>query len=268
MGLYKQGTLKKKDLEGLVFRLVLENPRRFYLANWEKDRRADYLCWVYPRLSASIDTYRDTGASFESYLASLLFWSAREYRVRETEHRLTERSCWEEKSREAAVCEEGSGYAEVAERPPGYKTGKKISRKEILILLLKSYSFVSEELLERAASAAGTDAGKVRGMIGALKKMREGHDERIRELKIRIHSQYYRRVSFEKRMLSAAEGSAYYAEMGEKAERAGERLANMKERLSRLRQGASNRQVGEILGIPKGTVDSALYSVKKRFGVE
>jgi DNA-binding CsgD family transcriptional regulator len=42
----------------------------------------------------------------------------------------------------------------------------------------------------------------------------------------------------------------------------------MKKRLAGLRLDASNRQVAEILRIPKGTVDSALYSIKKKFGVK
>ncbi|MDR0556408.1 MAG: hypothetical protein LBG43_00850 [Treponema sp.] len=266
MRLYRQGTLAKKDLEAIVFQFVLKNPHRFYLAGLGKERCVDYLCWLYPRLSAAIDAYKDTGSSFEAYLASLLFWSAHEFFSSEREHAVTERACWEARAGEI-VCEEEPEYLAEKARPFSNKTGKKLKANEIMVLLLKSYFFVSEDFLERIAPIAGVKAEKLMMMIEDLKKKRERHDEGIRMLKIRIHSQYYRCVTFEERLRLLDDDSPNYEKTKALLERGRKRLANMKKRLAGLRVDASNRQVAEILCIPKGTVDSILYAIKKKFGV-
>jgi hypothetical protein len=266
MRLYKQGTLTKKELETIVFQFALKNPQRFYLMRMGKERCVDYLCWLYPKLSAAIDAYKDTGSSFEAYLASLFFWSAHEFFSSEIEHAITEQACWEARAGEI-VCEEDQGYLEEKKRPFRNKTGKKVKANEIMVLLLKSYSFVSEDFLERVAPVVGVKAGKLMMMIEELKKKREQHDESIRTLKLRIHSQYYRCIAFEKRLQLLDDDDPNYEKTKELLERGRKRLANMKKRLAGLRVDASNRQVAETLCIPKGTVDSTLYAVKKKFGV-
>ncbi|MDR2793059.1 MAG: hypothetical protein LBB61_05265 [Treponema sp.] len=267
--LYKDGTLKKKDMEEFIFRFILKNPHRFYLMKWEKNRCIDYLCWLYPKLSAAIDAYKDTGSSFEAYLASLLFWSAHDYFCSEIQHSMTEQVCWETRTEDIRTCEEEEEYPLTEEMQPfKNKTGKKVNTNEIMILLLKSYSFVSEDFLERVAPVVGIKVDKLRSMIDKLKKERELHDEGIRKLKMGIHSQYYRCIVFEKRLQLLDENSLNYEKTKGFLERGRKRLANMKKRLAGLRLDASNRQVAEILCIPKGTVDSALYSIKKKFDVK
>ncbi|MDR2103179.1 MAG: hypothetical protein LBP42_03635, partial [Treponema sp.] len=111
---YSQGDLTQKELEGLIFRFILENYRRFHLFDWGKDKCVDYLCWLYPRLSRAIRTYKNTGASFEAYIGSLVHWSAREYRSREADHYVTEYACWQAKAEEMAVANAEPEYIETA----------------------------------------------------------------------------------------------------------------------------------------------------------
>jgi DNA-directed RNA polymerase specialized sigma24 family protein len=267
MHLYQQKLLKKKELEEFVFQFVLKNPHRFYIKRWGKEQRIDYLCWLYPKWSAAIDAYKDTGSSFEAYLASLMFWSAREYFVSEGRHSITEQVCWEEQTKDILIREQEEEYAAETVHPFRNETGKHIKTKEILILLLKSYSFISEDFLRRVAPVVGIEADRLRRMIDTLKKRREVHDEGIRTLKRGIHSQYYRCLAFERRLYAMDRDCPYYERTKEVLERGRKRLANMKKRLAGLRVDASNRQVAEILHIPKGTVDSTLYLIKKKFGI-
>jgi hypothetical protein len=50
--------------------------------------------------------------------------------------------------------------------------------------------------------------------------------------------------------------------MEERLERARKRYKAMRKRLGGIRMNASNRIVAEVLGIPKGTVDSGLFAIK------
>jgi hypothetical protein len=262
---YSQGLLNKKEVEGRIFQFILDNTRRFHLFNWEKDKCADYLCWLYPRLSKAIDHYKDKGSSFETYIGSLVYWSAREYRSREQDHQIKEYVCWKTMAQDMVAREGAPLYLDSEKKAFKNESGKKIRPKEILILLLKSYSFISDDFLECAAPITGVKPEKLRKMIAVLKNIREKHDEDLRELKMCIHSQYYRCINFEKRLAGAPKDSVVYEKMKERLDRARIRLANMKKRLSKTRPDASNRQVAAVLGIPKGTVDSCLSALKKKF---
>jgi hypothetical protein len=252
------GHFDRKELEGKIYQFILDNYQRFQPYKWSKEDFTDYLCWLYPRLSRAIDRYKNTGASFDAYVASLIRWSIREYRTRELDHRITEDTCWKTQAREMEVHSTEPVYLEPE---PVYDTTP--NPRQILVLLLKSYHYVSEDFLRRAAPAVGVDAEKLGNMIEELREMRLSREDEIRRLQERIHCQYYRCLTFEKRMLFSIEGSAKQERMKGCLGRAHKRLAAMRKRLASIKTEASNRQVASVLGVPKGTIDSSLYAIKK-----
>jgi hypothetical protein len=257
---YALGHFDRKELEGKIYQFILDNYQRFHPYKWSKDDFMDYLCWLYPRLSRAIDRYKDTGASFDAYVASLIRWSIREYRARETDHRITENTCWKTQAGETEVHSPEPVYLEPE---PVYDTAP--NPRQILVLLLKSYHYVSDDFLRRIAPAVGIDADKLGGMMEELREMRLEREDEIRGLQERIHCQYYRCMAFEKRMLYSMEGSAKYERMKGCLDRARKRLAAMRKRLASVKMGASNRQVANVLGVPKGTIDSSLYAIKNKW---
>ncbi|MDR3168040.1 MAG: hypothetical protein LBT93_08850 [Treponema sp.] len=257
---YSRGTLSKKELEGLIFRFILENYQRFHLFDWNKDKCTDYLCWLYPRLSRAIGTYKNTGASFDAYIGALVHWSAREYRTREMDHYITEYACWKAKAEEMEVCSPEPEYLETCVPIP-----RVTNPRQVLVLLLKTYFYVSEDFLSRAAPALGMGEKKLRQLVEKIRTLRLRRDEEIRGLQERIHCQYYRCIAFEKRLESLSEGSVRYIKMQERVARAKTRLTTMKARLGAMRAEATNRQIAEVLGVPKGTIDSNLYAIKQKF---
>jgi hypothetical protein len=52
--------------------------------------------------------------------------------------------------------------------------------------------------------------------------------------------------------------------MKNRFERARKRFYTMRKRLEGMRLSASNRMIAEVLGIPRGTVDSSLFAIKNR----
>jgi DNA-binding CsgD family transcriptional regulator len=256
---YSQGDLSKKEFEELIFRFIIKNYQRFRLFDWNQDKCVDYLCWLYPRLSRAVETYKNTGASFDAYIGALVHWSAREYRTREAEHKITEYACWKAKAEEMAVHNPEPEYLEI--RPPVKPFP---NPRQVLILLLKSYFYVSEDFLSRAAPALGMGKEKLRQLVDELRKLRLRRDEEIRGLKERIFCQYYRCLAFEKKLELLPKDSVYYIRMQGRVLRARTRLTAMKARLASTRMEATNRQIAEVLGIPKGTVDSSLYSIKRK----
>ncbi|MDR2797660.1 MAG: hypothetical protein LBB80_04890 [Treponema sp.] len=257
---YIQGNLPKKDFEGHIFTFILENRRRFHLFTWDKDTCVDFLCWFYPRMSRSIDTYQDMGASFEAYIASMAYWSAREYRSQQAAHDLTEHAFWEARAKDMNPCENEPVYLEplAAIKPVS-------NPRQILILLLKTYFFLSEDHISRIAPAIGIEKVQLQRLIDELRRRRLKRDEELRGLNERIQCQYYRYIVFKKKLEGALGRSVQYEKIKGQMERAQIRYNTMRKRLAAMNHYATNREVAEVLGIPKGTVDSSLYAIKRKY---
>ncbi|GHV77751.1 hypothetical protein AGMMS49942_25720 [Spirochaetia bacterium] len=258
---YSLGNISKKDLEGHIYQFILDNDQQFHPYGWNRDDYMDYICWLYPRISAAIDNYRDTGASFDAYINSLVRWCSKEYRTREADHQTAEYACWKAKAQDDAACaEEEEVYPE-----PEPVFDAVNNPRQILVLLLKSYHYVSADFLERISPALNMDPKKLGELVEGLRKLRLDREEEIRGLQERIHSQFYRCIIFEKKLKKVAPNSGRYENLQRCLVRGQKRLASMRKRLTGMKTGASNRQVAEILDSKKGTIDAHLSAIKAKW---
>jgi biotin operon repressor len=259
---FYEGEIGKKELEGFIFEFILGNYRNFYLNDWEEDECVDFLCWLYPRLSRAIDNYQYEGASFTAYIGTLVRLGSKEFRRMEIEHRLIERTYWGAAAEDMFVRNPELDY--LVEFVPKKPFRPVTNPRQALILLLKSYNFISDDFIARAAPAIGMSKETLMQLIENLRAMRFEQDLEIRNLRERIYGQYFRCRSFERRRNASPEGSPRYFIMQKRLERAEKRLRNMKKALKAIKSGASNRQVARILGVSKGTIDSNIHAVKYR----
>ena len=258
-GNYLQGRISRKELEGRLFMYIKANPRRFSISMLKHDARDDFISWLYPRLSRAVDHYTDQGACFDAYITSMVRLSAREYGLRKKEHMIIEKTWWTAKALEMEVAEEEPEYLNT-EPPPG----KVSNPRQVLMLLLKSYYYLSDNHLDRLAPALGMNKEELYHMVDKLRILRVQREEMINGLKERIHGQYYRCLAFEKRMQAASCNSAHWHKMKRCLETSRKRLLSMRKRLCAMRKEASNEQVAGVMGVAKGTIDSNLHEVRKR----
>ncbi|MDR1278483.1 MAG: hypothetical protein LBK02_07010, partial [Treponema sp.] len=216
---YSQGTLERKQFEGLLFEFIFDNHQRFQLYGWERDDYGDYLCWLYPRMKRAIDSYRETGASFETYVRAIIRWSAKEYHSRISENLIIEHTAWAIRTTEAAVCESEPEYLNSKT-----KIAPVTNPRQILFLLLKSYYFVSDDFLARIAPAIGVQEEQLVDMITQLRKLREKRDTEIRSLQERSYSKFYRCLTYERHLKNIPENSVYYIRVKSRLERTRQRL--------------------------------------------
>jgi hypothetical protein len=134
--------------------------------------------------------------------------------------------------------------------------------RQALLLLLKSYYFISEDFIDRAAPAIGMTKEKLKCLIEQVRNMRLHHDETLKKVQDHIHTLYYRCITFESWMNASAAGSARYERLKIRLERARRRLVSLRKRFKRMRAQPTNKQVAEILGLPKGTIDSNLFAIR------
>jgi DNA-binding NarL/FixJ family response regulator len=255
---YSLGLISRKELEGHVFKSILDRPKEFRPFKWSLEEYREFVCAFYPRISRAIDNYRETGASFDAYIASLVRWGIKETRLREADRNIVEYACWEAKALdEAAVHEEEEVYIE-----PEPVFDKVPNPRQVLVLLLKSYRYMSPDFLERISPALDIEKEKLGDLIDGLRKIRLRREERIRAMQERIYTQFYRCMVVEKKLKCSAPNSPRREKLQSRLSRGRTRLQSMRERLARMKTGASNRQVAEVLEAAKGTIDSHLSNVK------
>ncbi|MCL2602241.1 MAG: hypothetical protein FWD91_05445 [Treponema sp.] len=271
------GSLQKRDFEGKLFQYLLDNPDRYRIFERSKNRWNDFLSWLYPRIVRAIVLYRDIGSSFDAYITGLVFRASKEYQHREAEHTMTEYTCWHARAQEMAVCESEAEYLTNSHPATFRKSSsaergisgrelvalpKGINPRQVLMLLLKSYFFASEEFVCRVCHTIGAEPDAVMKMIDELRELRRARETKIINLRDRVYCQYYRCLTYQKRMDSAQSGSEYHKKMEKRYQRARLRFARMRLRLRKMRVGAPNWMIAQVLGIPKGTVDSNLCAMK------
>ncbi|GHU25603.1 hypothetical protein FACS1894172_01280 [Spirochaetia bacterium] len=255
---YVQGAMDKKELEEAIYRFLLNNPSRFWLDNNE-EKRLDYLCWFYPRLSRIIDAYQNSGASFDAYLFASIRWSRREYFMKEVAHSRTEAVYWNSRAVESWVYNRDEEYL------PVEPSTKPISNpRQVLILMLKSYTTISDDFISRIAPRLNMKKEEIQNLVDTLRRKRLAREDALRMLKERLQTQYYRCLKYEVQLRELPEDSINYNVIQLKLEHAKIQLTRLREKCARRKTLASNRQVAEVLGIPKGTVDSAMHAVKHR----
>jgi hypothetical protein len=257
--IYRCGHMDRKELEAGIFFRIRENVLRFRPEKMDRESCDDFVSWLYPRIKRAVDRYEDHGSTFDSYINVLVKLSAREYCLRKKDHKIIEQTWWDAKAEEMMVCEEKEpDYFE-----PKQDFSQVRNRKQVLFLLLKSYYFLSDDYIARAAPAIGMEKEELKNMVDTLRNQRLGQEERIRGLQDRIYSQFYRCLAFENRMRAFPPGSSHGQAMKKRLDGAKKRLGAMRKRLAAMRIDAPNWQVANLIGAKKGTVDSGLHTARR-----
>jgi hypothetical protein len=253
-----------RELEAKVFKYILDNPLHFGLGHFRhKDECADFLGWMYPRLSASIKKYVRGTATFDTYIIGTIRFAFKEYRAKQLHFYEYESNAWGEKSRELYVEEREMEYGPpVIIKEPEEKHEKFRNTRQMLILLLKTYYFLDDDIVSRAATRVGLQEDEIHDMIHKLREIRAKSEERIKMLCEHCNAQYFRYIKNEKRLRSLEEDSPYYKGVKDRVRMQRTRFLRIRQRLRRVRCNASNLQVARVLGLSKGTVDSAMAFVK------
>jgi len=266
---FKAGYITRDELEGTVYEYLLNNQLKSSLAHWKNDEYEDFISWLYPRLHKAIDSYQETGSTFDIYIGTVMRLSAREYRVRRITKSVTEYSAWSVRVPELYVHEESQAYSfENRENQIQNTTVEKHGRKsprQFLILILKCYYYVSDDFLERIAIHTGTKFEELRDMVAKLRNIRQKKDDELYLLKERIYCQYYRCIVYEKRLTYIPEDTVNHVRLKEKLLKARSRLEKMRLRAAKIRTDATNREIAEVIGISKGSVDASLHRLKTKF---
>ncbi|MDR0501808.1 MAG: hypothetical protein LBH16_00655 [Treponema sp.] len=287
---YISRNCERGKFEGMVYRYLLENKISRIFNMWTQDDYEDFLSWFYPRLRRAINNYRKTGVqsgnsncpdsnsghtltipadcSFETYIHKVMRISSREYRLQKITKSVTEYSAWSVHVPELYVYEEAPAYSydqnnDIITQIIAINKRRK-SPKQIITLLLKCYNYISDDFIENISSRTGIDAVKLKEMLEEMREKRKKKDDKNYLLRERVYCQFYRCITYEKRLSYTNENSVAHIKLKEKLRKGRIRLEKMRKRMAKIRTYASNREVSEVIGISKGAVDACFHNIRAK----
>jgi DNA-directed RNA polymerase specialized sigma24 family protein len=259
---YKEGHITAREMEGHVFQHILNSRGCEYgLYFRNRSERADFLCWCYPRMRNAIARYDSGRASFDAYIASTIRYSYRNYRRLGKNEAMSERAFLSANGGELAACEPEPDLKDDETPQAAYRI---TSPKYAQLVLLKSFYYVSDELVYKAASVIGVNPEVLGGMIDKLHQLQLKKINKAQKLANAAYCQYFRCLKYENQLAGRCENTRMRVLLSARLERGRRRLANMRVRIKSTRIEATNDNLAKVLGIPKGTVDSRLAAIRNK----
>ncbi|MDR2660131.1 MAG: hypothetical protein LBC27_09150 [Spirochaetaceae bacterium] len=259
---YKAGAMTMRKFEACIFKHILDSRGNDYGLYFKcRSERIDFLCWFYPRMHGIVERYEQGYSSFDAYVASTIRYSYRSYKERKRRRSASENACWNASNMDMEVCYPEKIYEDEEELYNKYTVK---SPKHILLVLLKSYYYVSDRLVNKVASALDMSPEVLGRMIDTLHGLQLEKIERLNKLVSATHCLYYRCLSYERQLANQIENPQYHDLLLKRLERSRQRLSNMRERLKSIRIEATNSDLAKVLGVPKGTIDSRMAVIKNK----
>ncbi len=237
-----------------------------------EDDAGEFYLLCYPRLVRTLRRFREQGKPFEWYLQSVLRW---QYLAFVRARRRRERQ-WSSGSL-AAFWEPPALAAEPSADLPGLRRqavglfrleggGKAVRRAErtrLLVWALKRVRSLSEGEIQELAELSGLTVELLAQVCARLRQGLLPHERRL-ELLAGRRTRAYATLCLLEQELGRESEPARRALLEKRVQKARRALGRSQRRIAAVRLAPSNREIAAALGLPKGTVDTALYSLRRR----
>lgn len=253
---------------------IYQFPRR--TMGWDEDACGEFYLFFHPRLVRLLDRFRDHGRPFESYLWAVLTWQLRNFA---RDRKRQERS-WSATLR----LEPGPGFspgsdAELEERPRMEEPMEQRSlseiaplirsaadRRNLLFLVLKCARGIDPLRAVVISRLAGVEPRRLLDLSAELCELRVSRDERLETLRLRRNRAFSQARLLEDEMSRETDQGRREA-LAWRLARLRKRMKLAAARMARVGLAPTNREIARVLGVPKGTVDSGLFWLKRKLTV-
>jgi DNA-directed RNA polymerase specialized sigma24 family protein len=234
---------------------------------WDEDACGDFYLFVHPRLIRLLDRFRDQGKPFESYLCAVLNWQLRNF----ARDRRRGQTNWNVSLRLEDKEEEEEEEAQVQPDPPMRLSPAVTSvvrsqadRRNFLFLVLKCCRTLDPDSAQALAPLTGVPAGRLLSLAVTLHGMRASREARLETFRCRRNKAYALIRVLETELMSCHGETERVPALQARLVRARRRMHSAMTRMARVGLSPTNREIGAVLGVPKGTVDSGLYWLKRK----
>jgi hypothetical protein len=136
-------------------------------------------------------------------------------------------------------------------------------RRNFLFLVLKCSRTVPPESAAALAGAMGIAEKRLRELMATLQEMRSGREKRLEAFRDRRNRAFAQARLLETELKTETEPRKIGC-LQEALFRARRRMRLAMQRMARVGLSPTNREIAAVLGVPKGTVDSGLYWLKRK----
>lgn len=251
----------------------------------DEDARSEFVLWLYPQLERIVERFDPQKASYLTYVSvgvkyRYLRFCAEKGRAAEIRRAAEDEEMklcdgWDED--EQCACEPPAAYtageeagvaARVLERAGKSESAKRRMARDILLLALKSTFYLSEDLIEKVAVFCEIPREDLEKLLETVRRDYGARQGAYEEMRLRKHCYYIRAFNCSKKLyeINLPPGSldSEKARSVEKERDFCERQsARLSLRMEKMQRNPSNRYLAALLGMPRGSVNSALARIKK-----
>jgi DNA-directed RNA polymerase specialized sigma24 family protein len=243
---------------------VYQFPRR--RMGLDEDACGDFYVFVHPRLLRLLDRFRDLGKPFESYLWAVLNWQLKNFA---RERRRSERAWSISLSLEPSEPEESPGARDescLGTIPAAARCVRSdADKRNFLFLVLKCARLIEPANAASLAAVAGITASSLLALAGRLADVRAPRLDRLETFRCRRNNAFSRIRLLEAELPGETDASRIEA-LTAALTRERRRMQSALHRMSRVAVAPTNREIAELLSVPKGTVDSGIFLLKRKLG--
>jgi hypothetical protein len=269
-----------KGYDELIYKIGLEVykfPR--VRCRWDEDLSGDFFCYFFPRIPGIIERFTFTGRPFEVYLVSCLKWQMKSFlsrqiqddRKRRVIERISAGDAYNQTEREYYAFEVDEGeepylplFQTILKTDKEGKIEEEPFKRRLLYLALSSCENVSEHIMTRISIMTAIPRSKIEELMNALSTRTEKAKLRMRRLQNRRNGNYFRIVYIHEE-LSRNPDPALRDILVETLKKEKRKFEFACRELWNLQAGPSHRDIAEVLGIPKGSVDSGIYYIRHAY---
>jgi hypothetical protein len=253
---YKKGLVPLEVIRNRVLIEVFAHLRRYRRKG--EDEVSEFLLDFHAKIEGLLTRFVPRGLPFRHFLLRTLRWQWNTFRAVQAKLR-----------RQALLTLDcglsGDGFS-VAEGPPEElaepPTLSAIERKRLVLLALKASPYLEEHHLEFVSRVAGVDFAWLQACQQKLRGLTAERRGRREQLADKRGDAFYRRLMAEddarreadpeRRMTHEHRASLYRT-----------RLLHLSRQREAMTAAPTHRELAELLDMPKGSVDSSLYHLKR-----
>ncbi len=252
--------------------LVYEFPTQY--RGFDEDDSGEFLLFLYPKFHRFIENFSPEGKPFENYFRRSLRWQVKSYatKMRTRRARYKAEECpglWpdgcvygEEEVHEAGTLY-GPEFFDRAGRTPSIADPKK---RRMIVLALKGCTGMDDRQLERVARRIGISPPWLVLQRDRLEERLRKKDPRLETLRRRRNTAFATIVQVQGELSGCIEPRRR-AKLAYRLRVHRKRLETARSLIARVPLRPTNDEIALILGIPKGSVDSTLYYLRKQKGL-
>lgn len=239
-------------------------------SNGNRREAIDAIGDFYPVLQRITSSYRDTGSSFEAYLRTSVRYFCRKkrhYSDRRHGHEIPmdpEDSVFDglivEESVPDIITPKPYPFAETSAQT---LRSRDSTRRQILFILFSNLPVLSNEELQRYSRLLAVPMEWIAALQSVALSILEPRRERRRKLVERRDRHYSLAVEYE-RLITTARTEEHRRRYEHRIRFHRNRWRGYEDRLRRCRCTLSHRELSFLLGVPKGSIDSAMSQFRQK----